>query len=69
MRTIQGHRPRFLTDRRDARDRAIAADDLAGDNPIEREILQLVDLPHAAAAQPLDRLEPVEYRKHPLMDW
>ena len=42
---------------------AIAPDDLAGDDPIERQVLELVDLAHAAGAEAFDGLEPVERRQ------
>ncbi len=57
----EGHRPRFLEEPGDAGQAPIAADDLAGHDPIEREVLELVDLAHAAAAEALDGLEAVEH--------
>ena len=43
--------------------RRVAPDDLAGDDPIERQIPQLEDLAHAARAEPFDGLKPLELRQ------
>ena len=58
------HRARFAQELADAGRRApVAPDDLAGDDPIERQVPQLEDLAHAARAEPFDRLEAVELRQ------
>ena len=57
------HGARFLEESGDARHRPIAADDLAGDDAIEGEVFELVDLAHPAAADALDGLESVERRQ------
>ena len=39
--------------------------DLRRDDPVQTQVPQLVDLAHAARADPLDRLEAVEGRQAP----
>jgi hypothetical protein len=46
----------------DSRHPPVAPDDLPGDDAIELEVAQLVDLAHAAAAEALDRLEAGDLR-------
>ena len=58
------HRAGFAQELADAgRRRRIAPDDLAGDDPVERQIPQLEDLAHAARAEPFDGLKALELRQ------
>ena len=58
------HRARLAQELANAGGRArIAPDDLAGDDPVERQVPQLEDLTHAARAEPFDRLEAGKLRE------
>ena len=71
MRTIRAvgeerHRAGLAQELADARRRSrVAPDDLARDDPVERQIAQLEDLAHAARAEPFDGLKPLELRQRP----
>ena len=60
----EGHRTRFGEEfgQRDCLP-AVAPDDLRGHETIELQVVELVDLPHPAGTEALDRAEPLELRQ------